>query len=347
MEKSMSDAQREKWIDLVKCIAILIVMINHTVLDAPGVKFWGGMFFVPVFFVLSGFTYRSREESFSVFLGRKAKRLLLPYITANGVLFVFFVCKSVLLGDGSLTEMFWDIVGIGYARNQLIAVNLQTLFQPNNLENIFFYRMLNSPTWFLPALFLTMVLFEAVRRLVKGNMCKILLTGVIMLCFANLYHYLTPVLLPWSLDAVPFFFFMFLWGYVMKQKALLDYLERKKWILFLGFILLLVCANWNGSANYSIACYGKSTTLALFNALASSTVLMYLAHKMGKFTPSVLTFVGQQTLFILCYHLFVYSVLEAVCPGMHPLLIVLITLALLTIAIRGKEKLFYAKKQRH
>lgn len=347
----MSDTQREKWIDLVKCIAILIVMINHTVLDIPGVKFWGGMFFVPVFFVLSGFTHRSREESFSVFLGRKANRLLLPYITANGVLFVFFIGKNVLLAGESLSEsfseMFWNIAGTFYARNQLIAEGAYTLFYPSGIKNMFFYRMLNSPTWFLPALFLTVVLFEALLRFAKGNRRKIWLVAVTLLCFANLYHYLTPVLLPWSMDAIPYFLMMFLWGYEMKQMSFLDYVDRKKWIVVFAFVVFVASAKLNGSANYSIAYYGRSTTLALYNAMVSSTILMYLAKKIGTHAPKILRFIGQQTLLIMCYHLFLYSVIETICPEIYPAFTIVAALGLLTVVAWGKERLIYAKRQRH
>ncbi len=351
MEMRMSDAQREKWIDLVKCIAILIVMLNHSVLDIPGVKFWGGMFFVPVFFVLSGFTHHSRKESFSAFLGRKAKRLLLPYIAANGVLFVFFLGKNILLNGESFAEcilkMLWNFAGAAYARNQLIAEGAQTVFVPGSMKNMFFYRMLNSPTWFLPALFLTVVLFEAMMRIAKENRSKIWLIAVSLLCFANLYHYLIPVLLPWSLDAIPYFLLMFLCGYEMKQRKFLDFLDRKKWIAALLFVLFLVSAKINGSANYSIAQYGKSTTLALYNAIASSVILMYFMKKVGKRAPKILTFIGQQTLFIMCYHLLVYSVLETVCPGIYPVVTIGAALVLLTAAAWGKERLLYAKRQRH
>lgn len=340
----MAKAQREKWIDFVKFIAILIVMMNHSRLDIPGVKFWGGMFFVPVFFVLSGFTHKSREESFAAFLGRKAKRLLLPYITANGILFVFFVIKDVVLGSVAWTEKIPDIIGIFYARNQLFADGAQTLFLTETKENVYFYRMLNSPTWFLPALFLTMVLFELLLRFFKNDIRKTGLAGVILLCVANLYHYLCPILLPWSLDALPYFFLMFLWGYIMTQKNLMDAFDRRKRILLIVFVVFVAAAMINGSANYSIGDYGKSTTLALFNAVSSSTLLMYLIRKSERYIPRVLTVAGQYTLFMLCYHLFFFSLFETIFAGIHPLLTIFVTLVLLTVFAWGKEKVLYAKK---
>lgn len=343
----MSGEQREKWIDLVKCIAIFVVMVNHSQLAAPHLRFWGGMFFVPVFFVLSGFTYRIREESFLTFCGRKAKRLLLPYITANGILFVFFLVKDILSGQVTPVKKLLDVIGIFYARNQMFVTEPKVLFPPAAEGNIYFYELLNSPTWFLPALFLTMVLFEILVRISKRDGRKMLLGAVILLCMANLWHYLFPLLLPWSLDAVPYFLIMFLWGYFMKRKQFLDYFDRKKWILLLLFVGFLVCALINGSANYSVADYGRSTMLALYNALVSSTTLMYLIRRTEKYIPGIFTQIGRQTLFLLCYHLFVFAMLETVFPGVHPLLVIFVTMVLLTVVAWGKERMIYAKKQRH
>ena len=117
----MANKRREDWIDCLKCIAILIVMMNHLGLTIPGFSFWGGMFFVPIFFLLSGYTYHTKEETFGRFLKRKAKRLLLPYITANAILFVFFFVKESLLGSISAAEDLKILYGIFYARNQLLS----------------------------------------------------------------------------------------------------------------------------------------------------------------------------------------------------------------------------------
>lgn len=340
----MSGKQREKWIDFAKCIAILVVMMNHSRLDAPGIKFWGGMFFVPVFFVLSGFTYRSREESYLSCLGRKAKRLLVPYITANGILFAFFLCKDVILGGGQIADMLLEAFGIFYARNQLFTWEMPTLFFPDHGANVYFLTLLNSPTWFLPALFLTQMLFEAMFRLTKKDGRKMLLGAVILLCLANLYHYLFPVLLPWSLDAVPYFLIMFMWGYFTGRKGFLCYFDRRKWVLLILGGVFLLCAVTNGSANYSIADYGSSAMMALYNALVSSTILMYLCYKAEKYIPRFLTVIGQQTMFLLCYHLFAFSVLETVWADIHPALTIAVTTVCLTLAAWGKERWHYAKK---
>ena len=59
---------------------------------------------------------------------------------------------------------------------------------------------------------------------------------------------------------------------------------------------------------------------------------------------SLFVLVGRQTLVLMCYHMFLFAILETVWPGIPKLFELLLVLVLLTAAGYGKEKL-YAKKQ--
>ena len=52
---------RKTYVDFAKCIAILFVLMNHIGLTIPYVSNFGGMFYVPIFFVLAGYTYHTKE----------------------------------------------------------------------------------------------------------------------------------------------------------------------------------------------------------------------------------------------------------------------------------------------
>ena len=105
-----------------------------------------------------------------------------------------------------------------------------------------------------------------------------------------------------------------------------------------------MCGVWNGSANFSIASYGKSIILALYNAAASSILAMYAGFKLKKHIWKGFALVGRQTLVLMCYHMFLFAILETVWPGIPKMFELLLVLVLLTAAGYGKEKL-YAKKQ--
>lgn len=343
----MNDKKRENWIDFVKLIAMLIVVMNHASCTVPLISFWGGMFFVPVFFVLSGFTYVYRDEKFPVVMRKKARRLLVPYFTANFILLVFFLLKDVVFTHTkSVSQMMQSIFGIFYARNQIFSFDHQTLFVPVNRTNYYLLTNLNSPTWFLPALFLTIFMFECSIRIFGKDLKKLWFTAARSLLLGVIYHYVSPVLLMWSLDAVPFFYLLFLIGYTMQVCDTMHWFDKHIRVLVLSLAGLVISAFINGSTNFSIAQYGKSVTLALYNAACSSICIMYICRKAKAVIPNFLGVAGRQTLFVLCYHMLLLSVLQTVLPQMPLFVAVLITMVLLILVGMVKEKLMNHLKQR-
>lgn len=155
--------ERKEYVDAVKCLAIFFVLANHIGLIIPGVSSFGGMFYVPVFFVLSGYTYHVSNESFGQFARKKAKRLLVPYAAANVVCFAVFAVKDILKAQAGVTT-FRPLIGILYSR--------YSLFPPDAgvEEPVLFLTVQNSPTWFLTAFFLTCLLFEVCVRLADGRL---------------------------------------------------------------------------------------------------------------------------------------------------------------------------------
>lgn len=343
----MKEKKRENWIDFLKLIAMMIVVMNHACCTVPLVSFWGGMFFVPVFFVLSGYTYHFSSDSFGKAVSKKAKRLLRPYFAANGVLFAFFLLKDVVLSQTrSISQMLQSIWGILYARNQVFSLSHPTFMLSDQENNIYLLTNLNAPTWFLPALFVTILMFEGLSRLFEKDIKKLWLTGVIGVLCGVLYYYICPILLPWSLDAVPFFYLMFLIGYTLQVCDGMDYLNRHHWIIAPVVFGLLIGAYLNGSTNFSIAVYGKSVTLALYNAVSSSVLMMLLCRMGQKLIPDWLGKCGRQTLFVLCYHMLILSVITTVIPNLPLFVTVLLTMFLLILFGIAKERaLLFVKKE--
>ena len=87
---SVGKPNREAWLDLAKCFGIVMIVISHTNIRIPVVTFLAGMFFIPLFFVSAGYTYRNKGETFKTFVLDKAKRLLIPYFICNILLVGYF-----------------------------------------------------------------------------------------------------------------------------------------------------------------------------------------------------------------------------------------------------------------
>ena len=84
------EKKRVLWLDIAKALGILVVLLVHTGKSFGPVSFFGGMFYMPIFFILAGMTFRYKpEERFGSFVKKKAKRLLVPYFGYNLFLFLF------------------------------------------------------------------------------------------------------------------------------------------------------------------------------------------------------------------------------------------------------------------
>lgn len=73
-----SHTNRINAIDVAKGIGILCIVLGHIVPNSYVAR-WLYAFHVPLFFLLSGFTYSLKEDKKAFYLN-KAKRLLLPYL---------------------------------------------------------------------------------------------------------------------------------------------------------------------------------------------------------------------------------------------------------------------------
>lgn len=359
------EKKRENWMDAVKTIAIFIVLVNHAGVRIPGVNFWGGMFYVPVFFVLAGYTYRVKATGFAEFVKSKAKRLLVPYFTANLVFLLFFCAKELIIDGGLHTVNGSSLLGIFYARNQLFCMAEETPLMITDVrvdgDNLYFMTLQNAPTWFLPALFLSLVIFDGLMRLLKGNMKKTGLAEVFLLTAGIFYHYFSPYLLPWSIDAVPFFLVLIQAGCLAREKQVLKRVEQNKgWCLSAAVLtcLFIGAAVFNGSVNLSVGEYGRSVILALYNSLVSSLLVMLFCHASEycfskAYLPGWLVKPGRVTLRILCYHLFIFMFLGAGITmgclmlgldsnpyviGFLKLLMIIFTIALFTRPENRKEE---------
>lgn len=307
-------ASRKAYIDGAKFLGIFLVLMNHIELILPFVNFYGGMFYVPVFFVAAGMTYYNKEEGLGVFAQKKAKRLLVPYFVCNGLLFAFFFGKNLLGQQGAGKELLTAFIGIFYSRN--------SLYIPDYEPNVYFMTILNSPTWFLTAIFLTYLLLKYSLLITKGRKKELFLFTVCMLFLGTVLHYFCPVLLPWSLECIPLFYCYMMGGYFIREEQLF---ERKKPLyvfLSVGILLFALSCHINGTANISVGMFGKSVILGIWNGLFSSLLVLWLCKASEACLPKFLTKspagLGTYTLSILCYHMFVFALLKTGLSAVYP-----------------------------
>ncbi len=300
--------KRIVWMDLAKAMGILVVLVVHTGASLGPVTFLGGMFYMPVFFVLAGMTFSYRpQESFFVFVKKKARRLLVPYFGYNLFLFlVFFLQNNVLAGKVD-SASFFPLLGILYSRYCLLPQDA--------VSNVFFLKILNTPTWFLTGLFVSLVIFWGMMRICRGDLKKLMILDSGVLLFSVLLHYLCPVLLPWSVDTAFYAVSFLTFGKVVAQRELVEKIYQRPGILLLLAALFAGLSMVNGSVNMSVAFYGRSMILYLAVGSLGSLLCMEAGLFAEKHLPVLSragAWVGRHTMPILCLHLLGYSVIGMV-----------------------------------
>ncbi len=299
-KNSFKKTNREQWLDIAKFFGILLVVLNHMEINIPIITYLGGMFYMPLFFVAAGYTYRKKEETFGSFAAGKAKRLLIPYTFCNLVLFAFFTLKNRAFDK-------WAFLGMFYSRNMLLQAKAE--------QNIILMPNLNAPTWFLTCIFVCYCIYFLIDRKYKDTVMRrkavlsVMAVGVIL-------RSVSPVLLPWSLENAMFFLGLLETGRFLKEEGL-AWLRSCPWmyiILLAGFIGLSYI---QGSVNVSISEYGCSMVLYFFTAVSGSILCMKLGELIEKYLKLLtkpLAFIGRHTMPVLCWHLLAIEILKKILP---------------------------------
>lgn len=302
------EKKRIVWMDIAKALGMLVVLLVHSGREFGWVTFFGGMFYMPVFFVLAGMTFSYRpEEDFLVFLKKKERRLLVPYFAYNAFLFVIYFLREVLAGGQIGRETFFPLVGIMYSRYCFLPASAG--------RNLYFLQILNSPTWFLTGLFVCLLFFWVMMQASGGDRRKLLILNCVVLVLAISAHYFVPILLPWSIDTALYAVSFLTFGRLAADYELVELAYKKPWLSVLLAAAFAGLSVLNGTVNMSVANYGRSMVLYLAVGCLGSWLCMVAAMFLERHTrvlSRIGEWVGRHTIPILCLHLLGYSVIGAV-----------------------------------
>lgn len=91
-------SKRLDWIDIAKGIAIILVIVGHTVPNPSPLRHAIFSFHMPVFFILAGYTFRPKP--WRELLSGSVSRLLVPYV----VLALAWQVPTFLMSGAPLTS---------------------------------------------------------------------------------------------------------------------------------------------------------------------------------------------------------------------------------------------------
>lgn len=277
--------KRLLWLDLVKFIAIILVIIGHTPLPSNLIKIIFSVN-VPLFFVVAGYLFKYQEPK--KLLLKNIKSLLVPYI---------FTCSTILILKIVSKMVFLPFIKINMPLKKIILASIWALGTPYKFNKITI--PLIGAIWFLVAMFLANQLFNLSlkNRKLKSIIILTILYTLAGFMLANYFKIKLPFSAHAALIAQPFYLF----GYLLK----IYQLKFTNLLPTLGLnIVWLIASNltyfWVNTAE------AKYPLIAIIASINGSYVISYYAYNLAKTKYNYLlkTPLFRSTLLILCVHYF-------------------------------------------
>lgn len=301
----MEKVKRLDYVDVCKWLGISLVIFGH--MKMPGEMLqWIYAFHMPLFFVLSGYTYRAQRID-KEFLMKKIKTIYVPFL-----LFALIFCR------GEMSS--WAYIAYG-SRNALDMAGTYTVL------------------WFLPCFFAAVLVFSLLMNI--GNRSKhkvwILAAGVaVMLAGAKACEMLKGGLPMIAKYGYPLNFDMALVGAVFMVagyyfRQMIDWINtQRQWLLIVTVVALFAVTGFTAFMNLpeslNPACAHVEMSVGAFgnwglffaNALLMSMALIGLSVLVDKWVirKNLLLFIGQNSLTILCVHGTILLAASKVLPKM-------------------------------
>ncbi|HJK01569.1 MAG TPA: acyltransferase [Methanocorpusculum sp.] len=293
---SAVNSKRVDWLDMLRGFAMICVVLGHPA-DVPGdIEKWIYAFHMPLFFIISGATFRyERYTALKQCVLDQARKLLLPYVVMFIVCVPFYWLNRVFLPGDSPKKMSHLITGFFYANQGLETMS-------------------NGALWFLPTLFLTSVLFWWLSDLdhrgkvdIAASIGGLFLLGLFIATFTDFDAV-------WAISCVPLTVTFYYLGHVVMtafHKHRVEIEQMSSSVMCFAAVLLLSVGTWAAFENRKISVlnnrYG-TVILALIGIVAIcgglTLILMRAPH------IKVLSFIGKNTLIYLGYHIPVMRFLE-------------------------------------
>lgn len=285
----MDFSQRIGWLDGLRGFAMLCVIMGHLSGMDQQAKIWLYSFHMPLFCIISGALFRyEKYDSILACVKDQAKKLLFPYVMLTIVCAPFWYINHIVFGDGK----------VSFKR---LLVGFLTADQYEG-------TMTNGALWFLPALFLTSVVFWFLVDLDhKGKVnwggalgiCAALAIGVGIFCEGK------PT--AWNVTGVPAMVIFYGIGCMAMQsyRRHRDAIESlSPTVMTTVIIALMSVGTWAAFANTKVSLLVNDYevfALMLVSSLCISACLALLFMNLPNVRP--LTFAGRYSLDYLGLHI--------------------------------------------
>lgn len=285
------DKERVEWIDIVKGIGIICIVIGHIFMPNTFIHKSMLLFNLPLFFFMSGFLYKKGQNSRS-FITKKAKSLLIPYVAIFLLLYPFvtvFLFSADLSFDQFKTDALYYLMS---------GIELR-----NRMDHVF------VAMWFITCLFLVQVLYHFMHKLLSEKQVHIVTLIMLIAGYyvSTNYKYF---FMYWSaqniLAALPLYHI----GYTIKQN--MNVLNKYTIVYYLAGTLSLLSLFVLPKNMYDILVNNYGIPVL---TLTCCTIVIVMIIYISKFIMDYkilsipLQHIGQASLTIMAFHLPLYAFL--------------------------------------
>jgi acyltransferase len=284
--------RRVESIDICRGAGIILVVLGHILRGGP-LRMWIYSFHMPLFFFLSGFVLTIPDRGkFATFSRRKLDRLVVPY-----------GCFAVL------GYTYWAI----FERRFRSVGNEIPLWKP--FLGIFYgvgtpqWMIFNIPLWYLPCLFLTLMVFVLVVLSVRRPKW----IAVLIVCSSVAGYVIaggkTSFVLPWG-GSVALTALVFMGaGWFLRRSNVIMSIDRKTSmaIACIALAVNIPSALRNGSVDMNYLYLGNNYGLYYIAAISGIAFLFMFSATVQ--SSRFLSFLGHRSLGIMCLHAPIYRVL--------------------------------------
>ena len=277
---------RLPWIDIAKGIAIILVIIGHTI----GFGLARDMIFtfhMPLFFILAGYTFRTKPMGETV--RTSAKRLLLPYVL---IFLIWYICVWFFQdGEAFSLHTFEQLIG-----RFVFASGVAIPLLPFEAVGM---------AWFLVCLFFSRIILNFFMSIFEKRNIGVLVQLIVFAAIAALGIFIgsRQWYLPFSFD-VAMVATAFMWvGYIAKQYRFMEGLGKTWWVALIALALYALAVLFS---NLELAArVFEVPLLAFLGAIAGTLfccrVSMFIQDHV-KFVNTYLAFMGRNSMLIYCFH---------------------------------------------
>ena len=276
---------RVDWIDYLKGIGIILVVIGHCFLP-PDARKWIYSFHMPLFFLAAGLTLNPKSyTNINDFLKKKAVGLLIPYLAINLCTIATWIVFNKILNE-SVVSFPTLIYGILYANNDKVP-------------------LLCGPSWFIPTLFLSQLVFYIMHRIFEGNTKSLFCASMALTVLGYIESVAANgVIRPWHFASVPvavlFVCVGFLFASAYREKSYQGIIQKVSWKWVIG---LLVLGTWAALVNGKVSFGGNNYKSMILTMTASFSLIfatIFFSMKIPK--NKFLSFAGRCSLIWLALH---------------------------------------------